>query len=98
MTGEKDYGRSVFEDMENYANEKYNNPTIFNPYKFAKYYAEKNRLSLDQIDRHKILKEDVKYLLESDLILIGKTDGSKGVEFELYVAKELGIPVEYFYY
>lgn len=95
MTGKKDYGESMFQKMEDYVKEKYNNPSVFNPYIYAKYFAENKGISIEDISRETILKHDIRYLLESDLVLVGEED-SKGVEFELYLAKQLGIKIEYF--
>lgn len=98
MTGLKDYGFNNFIKAEEYLIKNYSNLDIeiVNPIYISKNIKELVNKELNEIDRKVFLKEDIKQLVDCDVIaLLPNYKDSEGALLERLIAIKLGIDVIY---
>lgn len=98
MTGLKDFGFEYFKKAEEYLLKNYSNLDIeiINPIYIANDKSKELKKDLDKIDRKTFLKEDIKQLVECDVIaLLPNYVDSKGALLERQIALGLNMDIIY---
>jgi len=96
MKGLEDYNRKNFIQAEKYL-KRIGFKEVINPYKLSLKLKEKlNLKEFTDIKRSRYLKNDIKELIECDVIaLLPSYVNSKGAKMELHIARELRMGIFY---